>query len=64
MVRRERFVSQSLCVLLTQKVPAFKLLCFMNNWIIGIPVTRLQTLEIIIQNPVALPDIHSSGVRL
>jgi hypothetical protein len=36
----------------------------MNNWIIGIPVTRLQTLEIIIQNPVALPDIHSSGVRL
>jgi hypothetical protein len=36
----------------------------MNNWIIGIPVTRLQTLEIIIQNPVALLDMRSGGVRV
>jgi hypothetical protein len=36
----------------------------MNNWIVGIPVPRLQAPEIIIQNPVCLPVMRIGGMQV
>jgi hypothetical protein len=36
----------------------------MNNWIVGIPATRLQAPELIIQNTMCLPVMRIGGMQV